>query len=158
MTTQGDLKRIIRERQRKSGESYTDARAQVMRERATLLGDSDEKAIAMQPSRLDAAVLKLNRQSAPSRLLGEVDEITLRSRDVWQIVAAHLAMLAIGDPPIGIGKLGLSPLPLRDGGLMDLHSDEEPFAKGDPDARGWRKLTARPRPDFIMHPIAWGHE
>jgi len=38
MTTHRDLKRIIRERQSKTGESYTAARSHVMRERATLLG------------------------------------------------------------------------------------------------------------------------
>ena len=39
MTAFRDLKRIIRERQSKTGESYTAARVHVMRERAALLGD-----------------------------------------------------------------------------------------------------------------------
>jgi hypothetical protein len=38
MTAHRDLKRIIRERQSKTGESYSAARVHVMRERATLHG------------------------------------------------------------------------------------------------------------------------
>jgi hypothetical protein len=38
MTAHRDLKRIIRERRSKTGESYSAARVHVMRERATLLG------------------------------------------------------------------------------------------------------------------------
>jgi hypothetical protein len=38
MTAQRDLKRIIRERQKKTGESYTASRAHVMRDRAARLG------------------------------------------------------------------------------------------------------------------------
>ena len=55
MTCQGDLKRIIRERQSKSGESYTAARSYVMRERTVLLGHTDEGRVAVEPLRLDAA-------------------------------------------------------------------------------------------------------
>lgn len=42
MTTKRDFKSITRERQRKTGESYTAARVHVMRERAHLLGIPDE--------------------------------------------------------------------------------------------------------------------
>ena len=42
MTSKRDLKSITRERQRKTGESYTAARVHVMRERAHLLGIPDE--------------------------------------------------------------------------------------------------------------------
>jgi hypothetical protein len=41
MTVKRDLKSIIRERQQKTGESYTTARAHVMRERAKLLRTAD---------------------------------------------------------------------------------------------------------------------
>ena len=56
MTRKRDLKRIIRERQSKTGESYTTARIHVMRERTVLLGH-------------DAAVLKVNQQSARVRIV-----------------------------------------------------------------------------------------
>jgi hypothetical protein len=62
MTAHRDLKTIIRERQSKTGESYTSARVHVMRERATLLGLVAPEPIAQAPLRVDAAVLKINRQ------------------------------------------------------------------------------------------------
>ena len=69
-----DLKRIIRERQSKTGESYTAARSYVMRERTVLLGHTDEGPVAVEPLRLDAAVLKVNQQSARVRSLGETGQ------------------------------------------------------------------------------------
>jgi hypothetical protein len=45
MTTKRDLKSITRERQRKTGESYTAARVHVMRERAHLLGIPEESSL-----------------------------------------------------------------------------------------------------------------
>ena len=60
MTAHRDLKRIIRDRQGKTGESYTAARAHVMRERAELLGLGADEPGAAPPARVDAAVLKVN--------------------------------------------------------------------------------------------------
>ncbi|HJS92137.1 MAG TPA: tetratricopeptide repeat protein [Steroidobacteraceae bacterium] len=172
MSTPSDLKRIIRKRQRETGESHTAAREHVIAERAALLGEPDEEPTAEKPSRLDAAVLKVNRQSARVRVLGEAGEITFRSRDIWQVVPGHLVTLSIekrwsfkGDdyasgrienPRIAIEKLALTPLPVREEGLIDLRSDYEPFEKGDPYFTLWRQLTERPRRSLVMHPIAWG--
>ena len=171
MTTHRDLKRIIRERQSETRESYTAARSHVMRERAALLGQTEES-VPQEPVRLDAAVLKVNQQSARVRVLGEVGEITFRSGDISEIVPGHLVTLAIekrwtwrGDdyasgrienPRIAVERLALEPLPLRDGGLEDLRTGYEPFRKRDPYARFWSKLTAQPRPGLVMDPIAWG--
>jgi hypothetical protein len=159
MTAHRDLKRIIRERQNKTGESYTAARVHVMRERAALLGLTQPEPVAQEPVRIDAAVLKINRQSARVRISGEAGQLTFRSRDVWDAVPGQLVTLVIekrwtwkGDdyasgrienPRIAIDKLGLSPLPLRDDGLVDLRSISEPFRKPDPYAPLWRKLTAK---------------
>jgi len=172
MTAHRDLKRIIRDRQGKTGESYTAARAHVMRERAELLGLGADEPRAAPPARVDAAVLKVNRLSARVRVLGEDGEVTFRSSDVWDVVPAHVATLvvdrrwtwrgdayasgSIEDPRIEVGKLGLVPLPLRDGELEDLRSVYEPYRRPDPYAPLWRKLTARPRASFEMDPIAWG--
>lgn len=49
MTTHRDLKRIIRERQSKTGESYAAARSHVMRERAALLGGLRRTPLPMNP-------------------------------------------------------------------------------------------------------------
>ncbi|MGH9391097.1 MAG: hypothetical protein ACRD1Z_15895, partial [Vicinamibacteria bacterium] len=169
MTTRRDLKRIIRERQKKTGESYTGARAHVMRERAALLG---LVAPTRESMRADAAVLKVNRSSARVRILGEERQVTFRSGDVWDVMPGHLVTLVIEtrwtwrddtyasgrieSPRIAVDKLCLEPLPLRGGELEDLRSAYEPFRSPDPYAPLWRKLTAKPRPGFVMDPIAWG--
>ncbi len=169
MTTRRDLKRIIRERQEKTGESYTGARAHVMRERAALLGLDAHPSESMNA---DAVVLKVNRSSARVRILGEEGQVTFRSGDVWDVVPGHLVTLLIEtrwtwrddayasgrmeSPRIAVEKLRLEPLPLSGGELEDLRSAYEPFRSPDPYAPLWRKLTAQPRPGFVMDPIAWG--
>ena len=60
MTVHKDLKRIIREHQRKTGESYTTARGHVMRDRAAL-GSAEHDALATrEPVRVDAVVLSVS--------------------------------------------------------------------------------------------------
>ena len=172
MTAHRDLKKIIRERQRKTGESYTTARIHQMRERTAPLGEADQRRVAEEPLKLDAAVLKVNRQSARVRALAEAGQITFRSRDVWKVVPGHLVTLVvekrwtwkadeyatglIENPRIAVEKLALEPLPLHNGELEDLRTGYEPFRKGEPYAPLWRKLTAEPRRGFVMDPIAWG--
>jgi hypothetical protein len=172
MTAHRDLKRIIRERQGKTGESYAAARMHVMRDRAVLLGIAADEQSAEQPVRLEAAVLKVNQQSARVRIAGEDAQVTFRSRDVWPVVPGHLVTLVvekqwtwqddtyasgtIENPRIDIARLGLTPLPLQGGDLEDLRSAYEPYRHPDPYARLWRKLTAKRRPSYEMDPIAWG--
>jgi tetratricopeptide (TPR) repeat protein len=172
MTAHKDLKRIIRERRGKTGESYTAARAHVMRERAALLGQTAEPPIPIAPVRVDAVVLKINAQSARVRVLTENGHVTFRSADVWKIVPGHLVTLVIekrwiwrGDAyasgnlehaRIELERVGLEPLPLHEGALENLRSAYEPYRKPDPYAPLWRKLTAKRRPVFEMDPIAWG--
>ena len=98
MTAQRDLKRIIRERQKKTGESYTAARTHVMRERAALLDLEPDTSKTTAPLRVDAAVLKVNRQSARVRILGEAGQITFRSgdvRDISPVAPGHVVTLVI---------------------------------------------------------------
>jgi tetratricopeptide (TPR) repeat protein len=172
MTAHRDLKRIIRDRQKKTGESYTAARAHVMRERAGLLGLDEDTAPAAAPIRVDAAVLKVNQQSARVRMLGEAGQVTFRSGDVCDVAPGYLVTLVIEkrwtwhdnayasgrieNPRIAVDKLGLVPLPLKGGELRDLRSAYEPYRRPDPYAPLWRKLTATPRAWFEMDPIAWG--
>lgn len=172
MTAHRDLKRIIRERQQKTGESYTAARVHVMRERADVLGHDDPGPVAEEPSRLDAAVLKMNQRSARVRVLCEAGEVTFRSRDMWRVLPGQIVTLVIerrwawkGDayasglienPRIAVDQLALEPLPLRDDGLIDLRATDEPYRGKDGYAPFWRRLTAKPRPSVIMDPIAWG--
>jgi tetratricopeptide (TPR) repeat protein len=143
-----------------------------MRDRAARLG-LDAGAPAMsEPLRVDAAVLKVNRQSARVRILGETDQVTFRSPDAWSVVPGHLVTLVIErrwtwrndayasgrieNPRIDVAKLGLEPLPLGDGELDDIRAHTEPYRRPDPYAPLWEKLTAKPRPSFVFDGIAWG--
>ena len=174
MTTHRDLKQIIRTRQAKTGESYTTARAHVMRARAALLGIS-EPAQQQTPRiipRSDAAILKVNDKSARIRLLAEDEVVTFRCRDAWRLAPGQVATLdirkrwtwrgsayasgVIEDVWIDVAALGLEPLTLRSVGLVDLRATSEPFREPNPYSRKWRQLTATPRESFKMDPIAWG--
>ena len=172
MTAHRDLKRIIRERQTRTGESYTAARVHVMRDRAELLDLEDAGPRTAASGRVDAVVLKANRLSARVRLLEEKGQVTFRSGDVWDIVPGQLVTLVIerrwtwrGDayasgrienPRVDVTKLGLEPLPLEGGELQDIRSYSEPFEPPDPYAPLWKRLTAKPRASFEFDGIAWG--
>ncbi len=166
MTAHRDLKTIIRERQGRTGESYTVARAHVMRERSELLGLD-------QQWRVEAIVLRVNQQSVRVWIPAENIQVTLRSSDTWKVVPGHLVTLllekrwtwkgdayatgAIDSPRIDVAKLGLTPLPLhRFDPAYDLSSEYEPFESPDPYTPLWRKLTDAPRESYEMDPIAWG--
>ena len=171
MTTKRDLKSIIRDRQQKTGESYTAARVHVMRERAQLLGEPEPE--VARSIRVEAAVLAIESPgTARIRILGEDEQITLRARDAndlapGQLVAVRIdkrrkhrgeahAAGAIERTWIDVTKLGLEPLPLEGGGLEDLRARYEAVRDPDPYAPLWRKLTAKPRPSYEMHGITWG--
>lgn len=172
MTAHRDLKKIIRERQKKTGESYTVARNHVMRARAERLGLDPDVTASPDKTRTEAVVLKVNQQSARVRILGEDGQVTFRTSDVWGLAPGHLVTLVIEkrwtwkdhayasgrieDPRITVEALGLEPLPLEGGELADLRSAYEPYKSPDPYAPLWSELTAKPRPSFEMDPIAWG--
>ncbi|MEQ1507672.1 MAG: tetratricopeptide repeat protein, partial [Myxococcota bacterium] len=97
---------------------------------------------------------------------------TFRSLDVDRVVPGHLVTLRIENrwpwkdheyasgqiesPRIAVDQIGLEPLPLRGGELLDLREHYEPFREPEPYVELWERLTDRPRPDFKMDPIAWG--
>ncbi len=170
MTVQKDVKRLVRERQVKTGESYTSARMHVLGERMALLAPT-----ASAPTRHEAIVLKVNQQSARVRISAEGTQVTFRSGDVRGIapvVPGHVVTLAVekrwawrGDeyasgsmesPRIDVAKLGLEPLPLDGGELEDIREYSEPYEDDEPYGRMWKKLTAKPRPAYEFNEIAWG--
>ena len=173
MTTHHDLKHIIRERQKKTGESYSTARSHVMRARAELLGLESKSAPSL-PTVVEVAVLKVNRNSARVRILGAdaSASITFRSADVCRLVPGFIAKLHIesswtysGDAYasgrvreayLDVTRLGLEPLPLEHQGLYDVAEVHGSPEDSDPYAPLWQQLTAQPRPSFEMHEIAWG--
>lgn len=171
MTTHRDLKTIIRERQAKTGESYTAARVHVMRARAERLGLPPGAPIREPLARVEAAVIRRNHRSARVRILGEDSYVTLRAKGIWRAAPGQIATLtltrrwtyrghacAVGvveDVKTDVAKLGLAPLPLCANGLEDVARICEPYRRPDPYAPLWKRLTAKPRPSFDMHPIAW---
>jgi len=167
MTAKKDLKKLIRDRQTKTGESYTAARAQLLRDRGTQsVGE------AAPPVRAEAIVLKVNAQSARIRIAGEHGALTFRSPDVRRVVPGHVADVVIEkrwtwrgdeyasgtveDVRVDVAKLGLDPLPLEGGELEDVANYSEPYEPSDPYCSLWRRLTAKPRPSFEFDGIAWG--
>lgn len=169
MTAQRNLKQIIRDRQHKTGESYTAARAQVL---ASGPGPHTPSPTIDVGTKLEAVILKVNRDSVRVRIPGEAGQITFRSSDVWEAVPGHLATLIIerrwtwrGDSyaagqieelRLDVTRLGLAPLPLEFGEPEDLRRAYEPYRHPDPYAPMWRRNTAKPRVSAEFDPIAWG--
>jgi hypothetical protein len=169
MTSHRDLKDRIRARQRETGESYTAARGNVLREREALLG----AALQTQASeRCEAVVLKVNERSLRVRPVDGDAHITLRTDAAWKVVPGQIATVILNRRWVWRGDeyaagrleaartdilaLSLEPLPLRGGTALNLRDIYDPVRAPDPYARLWRKLTARPRRSFEMDPIAWG--
>lgn len=172
MTSNRDLKSRIRERQGRTGESYSTARLHVLQARDRLLGVPAVEATAALPETVEAVVLKVNERSARLRLLTDGTQVTFRSSLLGvapgQVVTAKLtkrwtwhddayASGDLVDLRFDLAKLGLPPLPLelvfaRD----DLREGHEPFRRPDPYAPLWRKLTAKRRDVFEFDAIAWG--
>jgi hypothetical protein len=171
MTVKRDFKSIVRDRQRKTGESYTTARAHVERERKRQLGIPDEP-VTQLPLRVDAGVLDVGSTWAGIRLLDTGEQLTLRARGIAAIAPGQIITAKIekrwthdGQPHasgriesarIDIPALRLVPLPLTGGELEDLREGRAPYRDPDPYAPLWRELTAEPRASYEMDPIAWG--
>ncbi|MCC6810745.1 MAG: hypothetical protein IT381_25170 [Deltaproteobacteria bacterium] len=171
MTAHRDLKKLIRERQTKTGEAYTIARMHVLRAQAELLGTPADEPPTTR--KLEAIVLKLNRQSARLRLLGDTkDEVTFRSSDIYGLAPGQVVSIEVEhtwsfrghsyasgkvtSSRIDIAKLGLAPLPFTGGHVVDLREVYEPVEGESPYAMLWRMSTETPRETFEFDPIAWG--
>jgi hypothetical protein len=168
MTAQRDLKHIIRDRQHRTGESYTTARMYVMRARAQLIATPVPDAVR----RCEVVVLKVDLASALVRGLDCDEQFTFFSGETVMLVPGHIVTLVvekrwqwngrayasgeIRETRIDVPRLGLVPLPLKGGELTNLREVHEPFRRPEPYAPLWRRLTATPRADFTMDPIAWG--
>jgi hypothetical protein len=171
MTVTKDLKKRIRERQARTGETYTTARMHVLGEQMEVRAPT-----AIEPTRHEGVILKVNLDSARVRILGEAAEVTFRSGDVNSIiepvVPGHLVSLLVdkrwtwrGDAyasgklenaRIDIPRLGLTPLPLEGGELEDIREYSEPARGKDAYSKLWREQTAKPRPSYEFDGLAWG--
>ena len=168
MTSQKDLKKIIRARQQKTGESYTTARAHVMRDRSQILG-IDETDPGPSLATVEATVLKVNDQSARIRILGEEGQVTFRSGDIHQLIPGHLVTVdvekrwiwrgesyasgKVKECRIDVSRLGLQPLQLTGGHMEVLAETTEPFRHPDPYVRTAMEETRKPTPAVVR--VRW---
>lgn len=167
MTTRSDLKKRVRDRQAKTGESYTTARAHV----TNALNPSTK---AAGTERVTAVVLKCNDKSVRLRVRGERGTVTLRcgTFDAARLKPAQLVEATFTKrwswrddayASGGIHKawfdakaLDLEPLALRADGLWDLNETYDPFPPEGPHYELWRDATAEPRDAFEFDGIASG--
>jgi len=173
MTAHKDLKTVIRTRQTRTGESYTAARAHVMRARADRLGLPDAVPPQDATPRAEAVVLKVGERSARVRLLSGGDQVTFRASGFSEVVPGQLVTLvfakrwswlghayasgSVEAPRIDVARLGLTPLPLAVfDESFDLREAHQGYESPDPYAPLWEFLTETPRVAYDMDPIAWG--
>jgi tetratricopeptide (TPR) repeat protein len=173
MTVKRDLKSIIRDRQTKTGESYTAARAHVMHERAKLLGLTERRDEIAKQNHVEAAVLAIVGKTAFVRVLGEQAITALRATGLkalapghvitvqldrrWSMHGEQLASGRIEAARIDVAGLGLEPLPLEGGTVEDLREVYENYDdERDPYTALWRRFTAEPRATYEFDGIAWG--
>ena len=165
MTAHKDLKKRIRARQAKTGESYVTARMHVL----------DARVPPPLPTTgvLTAVVHKCNEQSLRIRFQGEEECVTLRTSayQAWSVAPGQLVEVdvrkrwtwngheyATGTVNRGwtdVAALELTPLPLEDQGIEDL-TLFEPFRRPDPYADMWEFFVSTPRRSWEFDPIAWG--
>lgn len=169
MTARKDLKSRIRQRQKKTDESYTTARLHVLRARDR--GDPGE---VPREERVTAIVLKCGDVSMRVRIQGEEGSVTLRtsSYDAWRVAPGQLVEVKLkkrwtwrGDAYASgsiqrawtdIPALGLEPLPLEDQGIVNLNEVYEPFRPPDFYAGMWDFFASAPRRACEFDGIAWG--
>ena len=82
--------------------------------------------------------------------------VTLLIEKRWPWHGDDYASGKVESARIDIPTLGLQPLPLEGGELYDVAKYSEPYRRPDPYAPLWKKLTAKPRPAYEFHEIAWG--
>ncbi len=153
MTVQGDFKKRIRERQRVTGESYTEARQHLLRARAEVLGEGEAN-VTLVPVHWEAFVLKVNTRSARVRVAE--GEVTLRAPQIANLAPGQIAQVAVtkrwtwlGDAyaagnvlstRIDIPRLALAPLV--------LHKDDQ-AESFEMDAMAWGASSAEPDADPV---------
>jgi len=169
MTAHKDLKKTIRARQEKTGESYTTARLHVLRAR-----DVNPDAKSLRKELIAGYILKCNQTSIRVHIPESDEDLTIRTNsvDAWHAVPGQCieavvtnrwtwrgvayASGAVHRSWTNVKALGLEPLPLEDKGLEDLAATSEPFEKPDPYAEMWDFFASVPRQAFEFHEIAWG--
>ncbi len=169
MTVKSDLKKRIRARQARTGESYTAARAHVLRARN---GESESQTDS--PERVAAIVLKCNEASLRIQVPGESGSFTLRCSgyDAHLIAPGQFVELTVskrwtwrGDVYVtgtieqvwtNVPALALTPLPLSEHGEHDPREGADEVEDEGPFADMWAELSSGPKTEYEFHEIAWG--
>ncbi len=172
MTSKSDLKKRIRARQAKTGETYSTARAHVLAARAASAQNAQDQESGQE--HLTAIVLKCNKTSLRVQVLGEKGTLTLRcsSYEAWKVVPAQFVEVTVtkrwtwhdGAYASGaverawtdVPALGLDPIELDDRGVVDLNQAYTPILPPDPSWQIWAAIAAAPRKVFEFGDIAWG--
>ena len=169
MTVKSDLKKRIRARQAKTGESYTAARAHMLRAR-----DGDPGPQTDSAERVTAIVLKCNEASLRIQVPGESDSFTFRcsSYDAHRIAPGQFIELTVGkrwtwrgDTYISgavervwtdVAALALTPLPLKVKWDFDPQEVFDNVEASDAFADTWAGFSSGPKTAYDFDPIAWG--
>lgn len=127
------------------------------------------------PKAIDVVILKLNQQSARVRVLATGEQITLRSSEVCEYVPGQIVTVNmskrwvyrgdayatgdVGNGRVDIPALKLMPIALRDQGIEDSYDAADDFNQ-ETGLIGalWKKVTAKPRPEFEMEPLVMGFD
>jgi hypothetical protein len=162
MTSQKELKARVRARMARTGESFTTAREQVIRDREATLGEAvDEK--------LEAVVLKVNQRSARVRMSGHDGEVTLRIEAGVFLVRGHVVTgritrrwswrgdayasgkidAAVVDPT----RLGLPVVQTEELGVRDL--PQRGYGRDRRLAGLWRRIGGRARRAYELDAVVW---
>jgi hypothetical protein len=168
MTTKKDLKKRVRARQAKTGESYSTARLHVLRGK-----DPEHVDLGILHQRITAIALSCSEQTIRLRQLNGTDVISLRTGGVvahrvapGQLVDIELSKQWTWSGTVycvgriervwtDVAALGLDPLPLEDQGEYDLNEIHEPFELTDPYGPMWHRFATMPRRAFEFSGIAW---
>ena len=165
MTAQKDLKKRIRARMARTGESYTAAREHVLRAR-----EETNDATPCDET-VEAALLKVNERSARVRVLGQKSELTLRGSGITLAAPGQIATVKLtkrwtwrGDDYASgsvegvrtdVSRLGLTPLPLVELGSDDFAEHEDGYGRDPRLAALWERHAGRLRPAVELDAIAW---
>lgn len=180
-----DLKRIIRARMEDTGESYSTARVHVLRDQQETMSVGMPAATPLfrlpasetvraahrcnAEQALEAAILKINENSARVRLLSTGEEITFRSSDVVEFVPGQIVSLlprrrwthrgydyASGEVLEGwidVPALGLPALQLSEEGPADYQKEHASVEEPALFRALWTQATAEPRSCFELEDL-----
>lgn len=166
MTVQKDLKKIIRARQSKTGESYSIAKMHVLSPTNNNLTETNES--------IEAVVLGVKKASILIQSLKTKEKSLLRTTSLcrYKLVPGYFVKISIEktwtwksiqfvtgeilDWKIDLLSLNLEPLKLDDWGLNDESPILSNYDRKDPCYKIIKEATQKPKHTYEFDGIAWG--